>query len=354
MDIRSLLATPSVWDILKQSKKPILLYGTGNGADKVLDEMTRLDIKPEGVFVSDDFCRGQSFRGYTVKKLSDFEKAYGDFIIAVCFASCLDSVINNIKLISRRYEVVVPCVPVYGNEILNSDFIKKYFDKINLAYSILEDEKSRDVYYNAIKFQYTGKTDILFDIESDKDEAFDILNLGEHESYLDLGAYKGDTIDEFLHYSHQKYDTITAVEPNPKTYKKLCEKVASKSNTVLINAAVSDKCTQISLSTKQGRGSTQFCKKTDFSVAAVTVDQICKQHKCSYLKADIEGSEHDMLKGAQYALTELKPKLNIAAYHRCRDIFDIPIIIKQINGNYKIYMRKHKYVPCWDLNVYCV
>ena len=55
----------------------------GNGADKVIDELNRLEIQIIGVTASDAFVRGQNFRGYTVRKLSDFE---GDFIIAVCFA----------------------------------------------------------------------------------------------------------------------------------------------------------------------------------------------------------------------------------------------------------------------------
>ena len=63
----------SVWEVLKKSEKPVILYGMGNGADKVLDECQRLGINVSGVMASDDFVRGQSFRGFTVKKLSDFE-----------------------------------------------------------------------------------------------------------------------------------------------------------------------------------------------------------------------------------------------------------------------------------------
>ncbi len=76
----------SSWEKIKQSGREVVVYGMGNGADNVLDEFARLDIKVRGVTASDNFVKGQSFRGFTVQKLSEFN---GDFIIAVAFASCI-------------------------------------------------------------------------------------------------------------------------------------------------------------------------------------------------------------------------------------------------------------------------
>ena len=75
-----------IWNYLKNSDLPIILYGMGDGADKVLTAFEKYGIKASGVMASDDFVRGQSFHEFTVKKLSDIEKEYPDFIIALCFA----------------------------------------------------------------------------------------------------------------------------------------------------------------------------------------------------------------------------------------------------------------------------
>ena len=40
-----LLTTESSWEFLKNTPLPIVVYGTGNGADMVFDEFERLDIK---------------------------------------------------------------------------------------------------------------------------------------------------------------------------------------------------------------------------------------------------------------------------------------------------------------------
>lgn len=51
----------SSWEKIKQSGREVVVYGMGNGADNVLDEFARLDIKVRGVTASDNFVRGQSF-----------------------------------------------------------------------------------------------------------------------------------------------------------------------------------------------------------------------------------------------------------------------------------------------------
>lgn len=342
----------SVWDNLRNSKKPILLYGMGNGADKVIDEATRLGINISGVFASDSFVRGQGFRGYTVKKLSDFIKEYDDFIVAVAFASQLPEVIDNILSISEKYETYVPCVPVYGNEILNNEFIMKYESEILKAYELLADDLSKEVYIGAIKFQFTGKLKYLQDITTDKDEAFNnILKLTNNESYLDLGAYRGDTITEFLNYTNNSYNYITALEPDKRTYKKLENFCADLQNINTINKAISSTAGLKYFSDNKGRG-TSLQNNGNTIVETTTLDELSKSETFSYIKADVEGAEYDMLLGATQFLQKHSPKLNIAAYHHCKDIFELPIMLHSINNKYKIHLRKHPYIPCWDLNIY--
>ena len=89
------------------------------------------------VTASDDFVRGQQFRGFTVKKLSDFE---GDFIVAVAFASCIPEVMNHIYSLNEKHRVLVPCVPVFGDEIFNREFIEKHENELISAYSLFEED----------------------------------------------------------------------------------------------------------------------------------------------------------------------------------------------------------------------
>ena len=59
----------SVWPRLQEEKRPIVLYGMGDGADKILRQFERLGIQAAAVFASDEFVRGHSFRGFRVHRL---------------------------------------------------------------------------------------------------------------------------------------------------------------------------------------------------------------------------------------------------------------------------------------------
>lgn len=339
----------SSWEKIKESGKPVVIYGMGNGADKVIDEFNRLGISILGVTASDDFVRGQVFRGFQVRKLSEFD---GDFIIAIGFATCIPEVMNHIYSLSKKHRVIVPCVPVFGDEIFNRDFIMNNAKKINAAHSLFEDESKR-IFEGCVNFMFGGELDTLASITSEKDEVFsNIIRLGSSESYLDTGAYRGDTVEEFLKYCGGKYESITALEPDRRTFRKLCDYLQDIPNSTAYQKAIYNKITTIKFSSKAGRQSAISDKGEE--TETTTVDDLFKKSKVTYIKMDVEGAESEALDGAKNTLKQQKPKLNIALYHRSADIFELPLKIAQINPDYRFYIRRHPYIPCWDMNLYCI
>ena len=89
-------------------------------------------------------------------------------------------------------------------------------------------------------------------------------------------------------------------------------------------------------------------------IESVTVDSLFDSKEVTYIKMDVEGAESAALKGAENTLKCQKPKLNIALYHRSEDIFALPLQIAAINPDYEFHIRRHPYIPCWDMNLYCV
>ncbi len=339
----------SSWEKIKESGQPVVIYGMGNGADKVIDEFNRLGIEIKGVTASDDFVRGQMFRGFTVKKLSEFD---GEFIIAVAFASCIPEVMNHIYSLCDKYRVIVPCVPVFGDEIFNRDFIENHENKLNSAYDLFEDD-SKEIFAGCVDFMFGGELETLKNITTEKNEVFEnILKLGDNESYLDLGAYRGDTVEEFLHYCGGNYSDITALEPDRRTFKKLEAYLENVEKSTAYQYAVYSENKTLIFSDKAGRQSTISEKGTE--VQAISVDSLYSDKTVTYIKMDVEGAEKEAIQGAENTLKNQKPKLNIALYHRSEDIFSIPLQIAKINPDYKFHIRRHPYIPCWDMNLYCV
>ena len=73
----------SVWERLLQTTKPIVLYGMGNGADKIVDWCEANSVKIAGIFASDEFVRGQSFRGFTVERYADLKQRISRYALSL-------------------------------------------------------------------------------------------------------------------------------------------------------------------------------------------------------------------------------------------------------------------------------
>ena len=146
-----------MWTELKNESRPIVVYGMGNGADKLFDRLSVYGITVSDVFASDGFVRGHSFRGYRVKSFSEIKADYQDFVILLSFASNRKDVIDMLAEIDASYDMYVPDMPVAGvEEYFDKDFYNKNYSEIISAYDSLADEESRCIFSSVIgAFQLT-------------------------------------------------------------------------------------------------------------------------------------------------------------------------------------------------------
>lgn len=341
-----------LWKYLKQTKKPIVLYGMGNGADKIISVLNRYDIKISGVFASDGFVRQKTFHGFLVTDYKTAKKTFGDMVVLVCFGSALPDVIANIKRIASEQELYAPDVPVYGDVLFNIEYARQNKERLEWVYNCLADDVSKKVFECAVKYKLTGKIDYLFDCETPLDEVYEnILKFNNNETYFDLGAYRGDTVEEFLK-NVGSYRKIVAVEPDKKTYSKLCLATQEINDIININACVSDVDGPITFDMQGSRGST--IGKGSNVINSVTIDTLSKQEIPTYIKMDIEGAECSAVSGATNTVICYKPKMQIAAYHRSEDLIFVPQSVLNLRSDYKIYLRHFPSLPCWDMSYYFV
>lgn len=341
----------SSWEKLKNTNEPIIMYGTGNGADKVLDILEEHGIKIHGVTASSTFVRNRVFRGFQVMPISYFEEKYDKCTFIITFGSSIPDVTENIFALSEKHTVLVPCVPVIGTEICDEEFLNKNKELIEKAYNLLADDFSKEIYCGYIDFIFGGDLKSLKKITTTEEEAFtNILRLSENETYVDIGAYRGDTVDTFLHYTNEKYKNIICAEPDTKTYNKLITHCETLDKFKALNVAVTDIDGTIGFSDAHGRQSAIGGEKM---INSVTLNTLCKGFSPSYIKIDSEGCENEILYAGKDILKVFSPKMNIAAYHKFSDVFTLPILIKSINPDYKIHLRHHPYIPAWDTLYYC-
>ena len=169
--------------------------------------------------------------------------------------------------------------------------------------------------------------------------------MGNNEYIVDAGAYKGDSIEKFLQSTHGKFGGIYSFELDSSIFKEL-EKTAKKydlNKIMLINAGVSDVCTEIEYGYVQGEE-----KRIE---RITTIDSALEGKEVTFIKMDVETFEIKALKGAKQIITQQKPKLCISAYHYLSDLWEVPRVIKEMVPEYKVYLRHHS-PAVWDTDCY--
>ena len=347
------------WEILAQAGKPVILYGMGSGADKIIDYCAAKNIKIDDMFASDQYVREHSFRGFKVKSLSQVQAMYGDFCVLLAFGSRIDSVMQKIHALAGKHELYVPNFPVFGGGYFDYDYYLANKAQVEQAYDLLADGESKRVYECAVNFNITGRLEYLSAMESAKHDALDLLGLRGDLSYIDLGAYDGDTVFELMEYGRRAFNIskIYAFEPDMKNFNKLRRRLGER--------GLEHICELYNLGAWSCEGSLGFnaqgSRHSNFDglPGAQRVDSVDNllAGKISgqvLIKYDVEGAELEALAGSRELIRKYSPKLIVSLYHRIDDIFKIPVYISSLNAGYRLYLRKHKYIPCWDLNLYAV
>ena len=347
-----LLNVTPLWQNLQKTRKPILLYGMGNGADMIIKILESYSISYDDTFASDGFVRGHSFHGKRVLSFSEAKEKYGDFVIIVTFAVHDEPTMNFISQLSDSFELYAPTVSVVDGSPFDLDFFKENEDSFRKAYEMLSDEKSKSDYLDILRFKLSGDVKYLIKTHSEKMKLYDeVLPLSDNETIMDLGAYDGDTVREFLTVTNGKYNKIFALEPDEKNFRKLERKTEGLENLIRLNIGAWDKKETLYFAKKSGRNS-----RLEDGGVPVEFDSVDNIADCeiTFIKMDIEGAELKALEGAKNTVRKYKPKLYVCAYHRNEDMFALPFKIKELYEGYKIYFRQHPYIPAWESNFYAI
>lgn len=351
--------TQSVWQLLQSAAKPVVLYGMGNGADKILDWCEANGVQVQGVFASDEFVRGQQFRGFTVERYDAVKARLGnDLLIVIAFASERPEVLMRFAELDAEQQVIAPHLPLFDErETISFAWLAKYASELRYVYDNLADDWSRKVFADVLNYKLSGKLHYLFSCATKREEDLRaLIKPRTDESYLDLGAYTGDTLEEWGRLTDWRWQQVLAVEPDRRNCRKLrllAERLAQQGLPVEVyESGIWSEVGELSFSDSGGRQST-FVGAAKKTVAVTTIDEVAAGRPISYIKMDVEGAEAQAIAGGRGTIARYKPKIFMAAYHYDADIFRLPVLLWNLVPNYKIYLRKHPYVPAWELNFIC-
>lgn len=218
--------------------------------------------------------------------------------------------------------------------------LKDHYEDFCWLYDQLGDYRSKKVLYGILHFW------LSFDFEQKKTMKennfddyydFDLLQCDENEVIVDLGAYIGDSALSYIE-NYGKYKKIYCYEISQESITKMQQKLSSYENITIRNVAVGAE--EGTMYFKKGAfdSSNQVSDSGDIPVPVVTLDQDI-QEPITLIKMDIEGSELNAIEGAVEHIRKDRPKLAVCTYHNNHHIWEIPRRLKEINPDYKLYMR---------------
>ena len=345
-----------MWDELAHETRPIMVYGMGNGADKLFARLEKYGVTPREVFASDGFVRGHSFRGYKVKSFSEIKEEYPDFVILLSFGTNRAEVLDMLAEIDGKYDMYVPDMPVAGeDEYFDREFYNAHYDEIKTAYDALADEQSRKIFSFILQYKISGRMKYLEKAHDSITDIYSLLSPAAPRSAIDGGAYSGDTLREMREYLPTLTSAI-AVEPDRRTFKRLSRYVSTVENFAVqtYNAALWSEMGEGNFASSANRNSTVSATASyehrEDSVPLITIDSIATE-KVDYIKYDVEGAEAEALAGSLSTIKKYSPTLRIAIYHRSRDVFSIINYMRENTEGYDFYIRRTRCLPAWEIDL---
>ncbi len=164
--------------------------------------------------------------------------------------------------------------------------------------------------------------------------AHDIITFQEDEVFLDCGSLDFYTSTDFI----SRCDSVKKIYAfEPIASDELKEHIGKYPglDIQLVEAAVWHEERHIEFNG-------QTVGRPGSLVKTVRIDDVIDPNeKVTFIKMDIEGAEQNALKGAARTIARHKPKLALSIYHKPDDMVEIPLFIKSLVPEYKLYVRQY-------------
>jgi FkbM family methyltransferase len=220
-------------------------------------------------------------------------------------------------------------ISIFGDVLLFPCFLNDIYDRKIIEY--LDMRLIPDSLW-AYEGPY-GYTDGIFDVTVKKGD-----------TVIDAGAWIGD----FSAYAVFKGAKVYAFEPVKETYQLLCKArdlnlSSGRIHTVQKGLGSSECEMNISIDIENSGANSIAIDRRQQNMSekiyVTTLDKFVEEERIeqvNFIKADIEGAEREMLRGASNVLKKFAPKLAICTYHLHDDPEVLEKIILDANPNYTV------------------
>lgn len=335
---------------LQQEQLPLVLWGAGDVASAVRQYLKLHGIIPSAVLV-DRLENHFEFEGMPVASLKKIKEIFPKFDVIMGHSSMeLGEALKDREAQVRNvYYPVSVCYEQY--EKIPQEFVKEHLDDYYHTYQLLEDEESRRAMAAYLNSRMYNDIQYIKNCYTKEQTYFcnDLYQVGRDETYVDIGAFDGDSIRLFLRNSDGGYRHIYALEADPVNFHRL-QKYAAEQElenlTLYQMAAWKEKAELHFDGTGKEKAGVASVEKADAqAVAADMLDHLIDNETVTMLKINFLYGVLETLMGARKLLKRSKPKLAVVVGFDEWALIRIPQYIHRQNPNYRFCLRYNSCMP---------
>lgn len=223
---------------------------------------------------------------------------------------------------------------------LTYEFVYTHRKEYYATYDCLEDRLSQECMVAFLNCKLTEDFHYILPTYKEEVSYFKnpFFNISDSERIVDIGAYDGDTIKEFLTVK-DKYAYIYAIELESRSVSKLNQYIAQKNlkNIQVYECGCWNENTLIDFCEDEESSSIKKGRKGKLKV--YKLDDLLGNQKVSIIKINFLIGVCETLEGATNILKGQMPKLVVMVGFDEWGLIRIPQKIKEINPKYKISIR---------------
>jgi FkbM family methyltransferase len=236
-------------------------------------------------------------------------------------------------------------LPFYAQDLPHT--MSDHIADILRAGGLWHDDRSQQEYLRQVRWRFLGETDFP---RNDGETSYfpeDLLRLQADEVFVDCGAYDGDTIRAMISRCRDAFQHILAIEPDAQTFSALRAYVDTLPDELrqkirIVRCAVGS--TTVSESFEDiGVLDDRISVRGNTIAPCISVSELLDgSQRATYIKMDVEGSEYDGVQGARTVIERDRPVLAICVYHRPGDLWRLPLLMREMVSDYRMYLRSYE------------
>ncbi|MBE6091613.1 MAG: FkbM family methyltransferase [Selenomonas ruminantium] len=350
-------------------RSDVIIYGAGSKGKQALELLRRYGVEPTAVCDSDKNKWGSDFGGLRIDCYEEVRpRLTGNVFVLLTVSNGFVREVKHSRPWGRDI-VKQLCIPFKVEvDLLSDEDMASCRMELEESYSSLADDISRQIFVETVAYKVTGDYLPLFDYleRTEPNLGFfdtELLPKRSDHVYVDVGAFTGDSLLSFAMAVRGSYQKIVAFEGDKGIYESLCDMllyarlprvstvnkllhsgleemnwytVANNKNILFDSSNLYEKAEVIFSS-----GESMSHGPVVFGTEKVYTDTLdnCLQVSPTVLKVNAMAADFDILRGGRETIGRCKPMLCLEFGVRKQDVGKLIPLIKDMNPDYRFYLR---------------